>query len=182
MDATKNQTTVRVVLLPQGDYLDQANLAFGKPVRLTIFGQTSGAISRDFKPGEPIGAIEVPIYVDGSTGTYPLDRYTYGYPRDYESAPFLVLSDLGQAGKVTSPVPMGMTGGIGGINRWAPDWALSVDGNALLVALVPLRNFLPGSPPIGSLTTWGVAGGAGDNLAALQVDKSRHRPVAQPHA
>ena len=205
MDTSKNQMTMRIVLIPQGDYLDKQNLSFAKPVRLTVFGQTSGAISRDIKPGDPLGAIEAPIYVTGNVDSYPLDRYYYNDDQGGGPAPFLGLSNLDAAGRVSTPVPMGMDPTIAGIHGWAEDWNFSVDDQnlmveltikraggvlafvfvvlalmivtsllgllvagsvsrrwreveptlagwfaALLFALVPLRNFLPGSPPIGS--------------------------------
>ena len=204
VDAVKNQMTVRIVLAPQGEYLDRENLSFARPVRVTIYGQSSGAISRDIKPGDALGAIEAPIYVAGSINSYPLDRY-YFQGSGGTSAAFLGLTNIDAAGHPTTAVPLGMDQDISGIHGWAEDWAFSQGGKdlylnltlkraggvlafvfvvlvlmlvlaflamavagavlrrrrvvepalagwfaALLFALIPLRNFMPGAPPIGS--------------------------------
>ena len=133
IDAAKSQMVTRITLVPAGTYDDPATiLGFEKPLRVTIWAQTNGSISRDIPKGQSIGAIETPVLIDGSPDGYPFDRYGYGlddpiHPGEVIAEPFVSIEVLDADGKPTgTDVPIGMIGEPAGLQGWAEDWEFSV--------------------------------------------------------
>lgn len=220
MDAVNDTATMRLAMIPTGSYAT-ADQSFATPVRVTLWGVSTGALSYDIRRGDPAAARDVGITMDGDINAYPFDRYSFTHevegPMVDPDAPegmgaYLTATQIGPDGlSVLGPqgeVAVGMLGGTRapeGAHGWSESWKFSVKDStlymglnmkrgggvvafvlvllvlmiaigvlaatvasvvakrwrpieasfaswfaALLFAMIPLRNFMPGAPPIGA--------------------------------
>ena len=240
VDAAKNSVTFQIALEPIGEYQEQSGglssmYTFAKPVRVTLWDQSVGSISRIIPAGEVYGSKDSIMYVTGDYSRYPFDRFSLGLlggdpdPATPDPAqPLITVEAVDAAGKpilVPDPtssdgtsekvVPLGVASGWepSRLQGWTQTWSLTAaepdvasfigstlfldltlkrSGGTLaivvvmlllmitlavialavssrvamqrrrieatmsswlagmLFALIPLRNFLPGAPPVGS--------------------------------
>lgn len=245
MDPTKNLAVFRIVVFPAGDYADtldatSGGLTFAKSVKVTLWDQVAGSISRVIPVGEVVGARDSVMYVSGDDSYYPFDHYSPGLlggdadqvaPEEIGSlinpatgkiaVPFMTVEPVDDAGKPTTnpdglafvPIGIGDAWKPSRLQGWTQQWDVSItrpnqiEGlvpslavdltvkrsggvkafaltilalmialavvatmvasrvstrkrrieatmaswfGAMLFALIPLRNFLPGAPPIGA--------------------------------
>lgn len=138
MDPAKSQMTLRMFIVPTGEFLNQQDASFAKPFRLTMRYLTSGQVTRDIPVGTPVGGLQdVNIFVDGNPNTYPFDQYQYGYvaSEDYSSgvdlelvdpAPLISVTELGPDGQaLDTVVPIGVFPS-GGLQGWTESWHYSL--------------------------------------------------------
>lgn len=156
IDPAKNQMTLRMLVSPQGSFLDTQEFAFAKALRITVRYQTSGQISRDIPAGTPVGGLnELNMFIDGNPNTYPFDQYNYGFSADddeadpidaelVDPAPLVSIAELGP-GDVALPtqIPIGVYPS-GGLQGWTESWRYeisdqsigqAVPGNTLMLQL-----------------------------------------------
>ncbi|MEI8082969.1 MAG: DUF4436 family protein [Actinomycetes bacterium] len=85
IDPARNSATFQIALMPAGDYSEKsgagsvADVTFSKPVKVTMWDQTVGSISRVIPAGEVYGARDSVMYVSGDYSRYPFDKYTLGW-------------------------------------------------------------------------------------------------------
>lgn len=138
MDPAKSQMTLRMLVSPQGEYLDATDGSFAKSLRLTVRYQTSGEVIRDIPAGTPVGGLtDLNMFIDGNPNTYPFDQYRYGAapPEDDEDpvdAPLIYAAPLvsvNQLGPDERPLPVHVPIGTfpsGGLQGWTESWDYSV--------------------------------------------------------
>lgn len=138
MDPAKSQMTLRMLVNPQGSFLDTSDGSFAKSLRLTVRYQTTGQVSRDIPAGTPVGGLtDLNMFVDGNPNTYPFDRYKYGFAAaDDDSdpveaplvdpAPLVSVTELGPDGRpLPTKIPIGVYPS-GGLQGWTESWNYSL--------------------------------------------------------
>ena len=140
IDPAKDQVTLRVELVPEGSYVNDAQDAFTFPLRMTTKNVVEGPVVTEIGAGSAVGKDYQLVYpLEGDPLEYPLDRYDYHYEytdngRDIRPAPLIRIERV--AGSGTEPVPVGLWSGLtAGLQGWTEHWNLTTEGPTLKAKL-----------------------------------------------
>ncbi|NQU36619.1 MAG: DUF4436 family protein, partial [Actinobacteria bacterium] len=151
INSTQGEMTLRMIGIPEGEFLDERSGSWAKSIRITMPFVTSGSNTADVEAGTPVGGTEdFSFLIDGDPLAYPFDQYRFGVASDdapdpetapiTEPAPLLIVQEVDAAGKLTdAAVPVGLFTP-DGLQGWSEVWAAEADGNSLSVLLTVKRS------------------------------------------
>ncbi len=138
IDPANHQMTLRMLINPQGSFLDANNGSFAKSLRITVRFQTSGQVTRDIPAGTAVGGLtDLNMFVDGNPNTYPFDQYNFGFaapdnaadPSNIKLTEPATLVAVTELGPENVPLPTRIPIGVypsGGLQGWTESWNYSV--------------------------------------------------------
>lgn len=151
VNPAKGEMTLRMIGIPEGEYVDESSGSWAKSVKITMPFVTSGATTTEVAAGTPVGGTrDVSILIDGDELVYPFDRYRFGgvgdNAPDPESAPItvpaplLTVQEVDASGNPTDAVvPVGLFTP-DGLQGWSEVWVAEADNNTLSALLTVKRS------------------------------------------